>query len=84
MIVELKKEEQSTIFGGGWRMELNTVEILSYDASVFTPEGATTRNGCSFCLTLASLPWTAGFGYVNLAAGAAVTIGFALLSEAIC
>lgn len=63
-------------------MQENSIEYLSYDESVFG--SATTRNGCSFCLGLASLPWSVGFGMANPLPGAAVSVAFLLLSEAIC
>lgn len=82
-MVSLKRIDDSEFISAIGNSKLNSMEILSYDESVFGQ--ATTRNGCSFCLWLCSIPWAAGAtmcgGFV---AGIAVELGYQLLSEAIC
>lgn len=81
--VSLKRIDDSEFISARGNSKQNSMEILSYDESVFGQ--ATTRNGCSFCLWLCSIPWAAGAtmcgGFV---AGLIVELGYQLLSEAIC
>ncbi|MBQ6746383.1 MAG: hypothetical protein IJR07_04990 [Bacteroidaceae bacterium] len=80
--VSFTRIDDSEFISAKGNMQQNSIEYLSYDESVFGM--ATTRNGCSFCLGLASLPWSAGFGMAHPLAGVAVSVAFLLLSEAIC
>ena len=62
--------------------EQSVVNILSYNDKILTI--SQTRNGCSLSIGGAGIIWGTAFGALSMGAGAAASLVFLLMAEALC
>jgi hypothetical protein len=62
--------------------EVDVVNILSYNDKILTI--SQTRNGCSLSIGGAGIIWGTAFGALSMGAGAAASLVFLLMAEALC
>lgn len=60
----------------------SVVNILSYNDKILTI--SQTRNGCSLSIGGAGIIWGTAFGALSMGAGAAASLVFLLMAEALC
>jgi hypothetical protein len=80
--VTLSKIDNTYFFTAKADKEQSVVNILSYNDKILTT--SQTRNGCSLAIGGAGIIWGSAFGVLSLGAGAAASLVFLLLSEALC
>ena len=79
-IVALSKIDDTYFFTA--QAEKSVVNILSYNDKILTI--SQTRNGCSLSIGGAGIIWGTAFGALSMGAGAAASLVFLLMAEALC
>lgn len=81
-IVALSKIDDTYFFTAQAEKEQSVVNILSYNDKILTI--SQTRNGCSLSIGGAGIIWGTAFGALSMGAGAAASLVFLLMAEALC
>ena len=80
--IALSKIDDTYFFTAQAEKEQSVVNILSYNDKILTI--SQTRNGCSLSIGGAGIIWGTAFGALSMGAGAAASLVFLLMAEALC